>query len=106
MTTLRIEHAVADFDAWKRTFDAYAQHRARGGVRRYRVMRPVDDPRYSVIDLEFDDGGAAQAFLAMLESLWRRVEGTLITAPRARIVETIEEGQPSAASAAPPSEPA
>jgi len=93
MATLRIEHAVPDFAAWKRTFDAYAGHRDRGGVRAHRVMRPVDDPGFSMIDLEFDDVAAAQAFLGMLQELWRRVDGTIVVAPRARIVETVEEAR-------------
>ncbi len=99
MPTLHIEHAVADYDAWKRTFDAYAEHRARGGVRSYRVMRPVDDPKYAVIDLEFADTAAAQAFLAMLRTLWQRVDGTLIHGPRAHILDTVDHGEPHRAGA-------
>jgi len=91
MTSLHIEHAVPDFAAWKRTFDAYAGHRARGGVRAYRISRPIDDPGYAIIDLDFDDPVAATAFLTMLRGLWERVDGTIVIQPRATIVETIEE---------------
>src|SRR5687768_2051616 len=82
MTTLHIEHVVPDFDAWKRTFDSYATKRAEGGVRSYRVLRPIDDQSYSIVDLEFDDVASAQAFLAMLEQLWARRDGTIIKQPR------------------------
>ena len=44
MTILRIEHPVRDFDIWKEAFDADPVGRERSGVRRCRVMRPVDDP--------------------------------------------------------------
>jgi hypothetical protein len=91
MPTLHIEHAVFDFDAWKRTFDSFADQRAHGGVRRYRVSRPVDDPCYAIIDLDFDETAAAQAFLAMLRKLWEHAEGKLIEQPRARIVDTVEQ---------------
>ena len=60
-------------------------------MRRYRIVRPVDDPNYVAVDLEFDTAGEAEAFRASLRDLWRRVEAEgLIESPRARIVETVE----------------
>jgi hypothetical protein len=44
MPILRIEHPVADFDAWKAAFDGDPLGREQSGVRRYRVLRSVDDP--------------------------------------------------------------
>jgi len=91
MVTLHIEHPVFDFVAWKRTFDAFGERRMHGGVRSYRVLRPIDDPKFAIIDLEFDDVGAAREFLSMLAKLWESAEGTLIATPLARILETVEQ---------------
>lgn len=88
-TVLRIEHPVPDFDAWKAAFDADPVGRARSGVRDFRVLRPVDDEHYVMIDLEFDTPAEAEAMLVSLRALWTRVEGTLITDPSACIVETV-----------------
>ena len=90
MSILRIEHPVADFAAWKEAFDADPVGRERSGVRRYRVMRPVDDDRYVLIDLEFDTPEAAEGLLTSMRAVWPRVAGTLVTDPRARIVESVE----------------
>ncbi len=91
MPILQIEHAVKDFDAWKAAFDGDPVGRERGGVRRYRIARPVDDPGYVVVDLEFDDTGEAEAFRAALRELWGRLEPAgLIESPRARILEDVE----------------
>ena len=87
---LRIEHPVPDFDGWKRAFDSDPVGRAQGGVRGYRVRRPVDDERYTMVDLEFDSQEAAEAFLEGLRTLWARVEGVVMTDPRVRVVEAIE----------------
>ena len=59
------------------------------GVRRYRVLRPVDDPRYVKIDLEFDSIEEAVAFCGALEQLWTsgRAAPALAGTPRTRIVE-------------------
>jgi hypothetical protein len=61
MYILRIEHPVADYDAWKAAFDSDPIGRERSGVRRYRVLRASDDPSHIMIDLEFDSLGEAEA---------------------------------------------
>ena len=66
MYILRIEHPVADYDAWKEAFDSDPIGRERSGVRRYRVMRATDDPSHVMIDLEFYSLGHAEAAKAAL----------------------------------------
>jgi hypothetical protein len=90
MVVLRIEHAVPDFASWKRAFDADPLGRERSGVRRYRVMRAVDDPKDVLIDLEFDTRTEAESLLAALHEVWRGPGGAVTRNPRARIVETVE----------------
>ncbi len=86
---LRIEHPVADFDRWRRAFDSDPAGREQGGVQRYRVLRASDDPRYALVDLEFEERETAEGFLSQLRELWGRVD--VISDPRARIVELVEE---------------
>lgn len=62
MTTLHIEHAIKSVDLWQQAFDRFASVRAQAGVRGHRIFRPVDDPHYVVVDLDFDDEAAAQRF--------------------------------------------
>jgi hypothetical protein len=88
MPILRIEHPVGDFDAWKEAFDSDPVSREQSGVRRYRVLRPIDDPNYVMIDLEFDSSSETEAFLAALRDLWSRVD--VMRDPQARIVEAVE----------------
>ena len=90
MYILRIEHPVSDFDGWKKAFDSDPVGREKSGVRRYRVLRPVDDANYVMIDLEFDTTSQAEALLAAMRVVWNRVQGTIIMNPQARIVETVE----------------
>jgi hypothetical protein len=90
MFLLRIEHPIRDFDGWKRAFDSDPVGREKSGVRGYRVMRPLDDANYVMIDLEFDTAEEAEALLAALRVVWGRVEGEIMMNPHARIVETVE----------------
>lgn len=90
MHVLRIEHPVMSYEAWKRAFDSDPVGRKASGVRSYRILRPVDDPAYVLIDLEFDELARAEAMLASLRTLWSRVEGRVIEDPQARIVEVVE----------------
>ena len=36
-------------------------------MRRYRVLRPTDDPNYVMIDLDFDEASEAELYLAALQ---------------------------------------
>ena len=90
MYMLRIEHPVPDYAGWKKEFDSDPAFRKKSGVRRYQILRPVDNPNYVMIDLEFDTTNEAEALLAGMRLIWGRVEGTLISDPKARIVEVVE----------------
>ena len=90
MYILRIEHPIVDFDEWKKAFDSDPIGRQRSGVRRYQVLRPIDDANYVMIDLEFDTASQAESLLAAMRAVWGRVEGKIIVSPQARIVEAVE----------------
>ena len=90
MVILRIEHPVPEYDSWKKAFDSDPVGRERSGVRRYRISRPINDPNYVMIDLEFDTPSQAEALLAAMRVVWGRVEGTIMMKPQARIVEAVE----------------
>jgi len=71
MAILHIEHAISDFAVWTTAFGRLAERRGSAGVRRERVCRPVDDPQYVLVDLDFPTVQQAQAFLRFLdESVW------------------------------------
>jgi hypothetical protein len=91
MPILHIEHAVRHYGAWKQAFDSDPVGREQGGVRRYRILRPTDDPNYVMVDLEFDTAGEAETFRTALRELWDRVGSDLgLEGPQARIVEAVE----------------
>ncbi len=91
MPILRIEHRVPDFDGWKQASDSDPGGRRQSGVRRYQVLRSIDDSNYvMMIDLEFDGMRGAESFLATMGEVWRRVEGSVMWNPQARIVEVVE----------------
>ena len=61
MHLLRIEHAVPSYEGWKKVFDDDPLGRQRSGVLRHRVMRPVNDKNYVIVDLEFASRNDAEA---------------------------------------------
>lgn len=91
MPTLLIEHSISDFDTWHAAFERFAARRKEGGVIRERIMQPIDDPHYVLIDLEFATLEAAQHFRDFLEDqVWSRRTNSpaLVGNPRARIAAT------------------
>ena len=90
MATLHIEHRITDFDTWSTAFNRFADARRNAGVRGHRVQRPVDDPGYVVIDLDFDTTDEATAFLGLLRTkVWAIPENSpaLAGTPETMILE-------------------
>jgi hypothetical protein len=88
---VRIEHSVADYDAWKAQFDRDPADRRGSGVRHYRVARSVDDPDLVLIDLDFDDVAAAEAMVVTLQGVWAGPGRDVMRNPHARIVTIAED---------------
>jgi hypothetical protein len=93
MPVVQIEHPIRDFETWKAAFDRDPANREASGVRRYQIYRPIDDPHFVAIDLEFDDQARAETFMAVMEGIWRTPQAVqaLAGSPRARIVDVAEE---------------
>ncbi len=90
MYTLCIEHPVPSYEKWKNAFDSDPVGREKMRVRRYQILRPVDNPNFVMIQLEFDTASDAEALLTAMRAVWSRVEGTIMTNPKAQIVEIVE----------------
>jgi hypothetical protein len=91
VAVLRIEHPVADFDTWRQAFDDDPIGRERLRVRRYTILRSLDDPNYVMVDLEMDDEQDAEQLRGALRELWGKVQPMgLIGDQEARIAEVIE----------------
>ena len=93
MSTLHIEHPISDFSTWTAAFARFAPRRTAGGVLAERVSRPVDDPRFVVVDLDFGSRTEAEAFLHVLRTeVWSDPERSpaLAGAPVARVLEAVD----------------
>ena len=92
MYTLQIEHGIKDFGLWKAAFDRDPVNRAASGVTAHRISRPVDDPHYVVVELDFERRGQAEALLANLQAnVWNSPAAApaLLGAPKTRILESV-----------------
>lgn len=91
MITLHIEHPITDYGTWRAAFDAFAQARHGAGVVGERIARPVDDPCYIVVALDFDTADRAVAFRQFLEThVWSSTTASpgLNGRPRTSILES------------------
>ncbi|MEZ5080519.1 MAG: hypothetical protein R2878_07690 [Thermoleophilia bacterium] len=93
MPTLHIEHPISDIEVWRAAFDRFEDARTRAGVLNARVQRPLDDPRYVVIDLEFAAVDEAHVFERFLrETVWSSAENSpaLSGPPRTMVLESLD----------------
>jgi hypothetical protein len=71
LTTLHIEHPITSYEQSRAAFDRAAGLRTDGGVVAQRVCQPIDDDRYVVVQLDFDDAQRAASFLDVLRNrIW------------------------------------
>jgi hypothetical protein len=92
MPTLHIEHAIVDFDLWRTAFDRFAEIRKQSGVLSHRILQPIDDKRYVIIDLDFGTQEEAQRFLTFLhEQVWSSPANApaLAGTPQTRFLELV-----------------
>ena len=93
MATLHIEHPITDLETWLGAFARFEEARARAGVLSHRIYRPVDDDKYIVVDLEFENAERAAAFRQFLETnVWsnREASPALAGTPKARVLEAVD----------------
>jgi hypothetical protein len=92
MATLHIQHPVTDFETWTSAFNRFAEARRNAGVRAQRILRPFDDPKFVVIDLDFDSAEEAQSFRGFLTSqIWANPANSpgLAGTPETMILEAV-----------------
>ncbi len=88
---LQIEHKIPGFETWKKAFESDPVNRKKSGVTRYSIFRPINDPNYVIIDLEFTTVKDAEDMLAALRKLWINVEGKVMMDPKTRTLELVEK---------------
>ena len=67
MATMFVRHTVADYAAWRRTFDAFAPNQEAMGVTGKAVYQADDDPNDITVTHDFATVEEARAFAASPE---------------------------------------
>lgn len=63
MTIVFMLHQVADYDAWRRVYDSFADAQRQGGVTAQAVYRSEGDPNSVLVMHAFGSSEAAHSFL-------------------------------------------
>jgi hypothetical protein len=93
VATLHIEHPISDLTTWLGAFGQFSEARREAGVVGQRIQQPIDDDKYIVVDLDFEDADEAVKFKNFLETVvWksRDLSPGLAGVPQARIFTNIE----------------
>lgn len=64
MVRLYVRQNVADYQAWRSVYDAFAPRHSAFGVRAKAVHQSVDDPNDITVWHDFDDAQSARAMVA------------------------------------------
>ena len=93
MVTVRIEHPITSFERWKAAFDRDPVDRRGSGVRRYQILRPIDDEEFVMIDLDFETPTEATVFIDAMRRVWGSPQAApaLGGTPRATIAAAVED---------------
>jgi heme-degrading monooxygenase HmoA len=92
MAHLFIRHKVADYSAWKSTFDAFIETRRAGGEKSFQIYHPDDDPNNLLILFEWDSLSNARAFMNNPDLKDAMGEAGVVEEPQAYFLEEYERG--------------
>ena len=87
MTTVLVQHSVADYGAWKAVFDEHGAVRRAHGQLAETVLQSADDPNLVQIILSWPSAEAAQAFLADASLREAMGRAGVVGAPRIELYE-------------------
>ena len=78
---------VADYDAWRQTFERHGDLRGSNGCTGTHIFRNAHDPTDVVINLQWDTEENAQKFLASPEARAAMQESGMVGAPDMTFLE-------------------
>jgi len=79
MVRMYARHQVADYDAWRKVYDAFDRESL--GARDHAVYRRVDDPNEITVWHDFDDRATAESFAGSDELKAAMAEAGVVSAP-------------------------
>jgi len=77
-----VRHEVADYDVWRKAFDAFAPMQKKGGVIYKAVYQSTDDPNDVTVIHDFHSPEKAKAFAALPELKAAMEKGGVKGAPQ------------------------
>ncbi len=90
MTTVLIEHDVADFKTWKKNYDQNAPTRQRYGIKNDHVYQEASRPNHVCVTCEFTDLQSLERFMADPHLKEAMEKGGVQGKPEVRVLETPE----------------
>ena len=85
MVRMFARHQVADYDAWRKTYDAFERESL--GVRQHAVSRSVTDSNEVTVVHDFDDRATAESFAGSEDLKAAMTEAGVVGAPNIWITD-------------------
>ena len=85
MVRMFARHQVADYDAWRKVYDAFDRESL--GVRQHVIHRRVDDPNEITVTHDFDDRATAESFAGSDDLKAAMSEAGVVSAPNIWITD-------------------
>jgi heme-degrading monooxygenase HmoA len=92
MAHLFVKHTVADYNAWKKTFDAFAETRRAGGEKSFQVLHPENEPNNLYLMFEWDNLANAQNFMNSSELKNAMQEAGVTEEPQISFLNELDKG--------------
>jgi quinol monooxygenase YgiN len=92
MAHLFIKHKVADYTAWKKSFDEFAETRRAGGEKSFQIFHPENEPNNLYLMFEWDNIANAQKFLDSSELKNTMQEAGVTEEPQISFLNEYDKG--------------
>jgi heme-degrading monooxygenase HmoA len=92
MAYIFVKHKVADYNAWKSTFDAFIETRRAGGEKSFQILHPENEPNNLLLMFEWNSLENARNFMTSEELKNAMKQAGVVEEPQIQFLNELDKG--------------
>jgi heme-degrading monooxygenase HmoA len=92
MAHIFVKHKVANYNAWKSTFDAFIETRRARGEKSFQILHPENEPNNLLLMFEWNSLENARSFMTSEELKNAMKQAGVVEEPQIQFLNELDKG--------------